>query len=211
MNLRSRYTTGRLSEQSGPAVSQADLNKFRILNGELGEKERHAIRHGEFNGLMESAMTVARKVAAADAKKAAAAAKSIYGATTISVADAPVTVAYLQASPRTILSETISGFREGGFSATFDGFIDNTATMNSCANIIMLLNGVQVAKYRIGVWSPTANITVRIPFSMSAVFKDDVASPSIVIRAYASDQDDEATAAYGFVLRGGRLSISGAQ
>ncbi|UFM64244.1 hypothetical protein LOS78_01855 [Paracoccus sp. MA] len=192
---------------------EIQATRTQELLGERGPKENHAVRHGDMPNLLADALKVARLEAIKQARKAAAEASGIYGITSFSVADVLVGNSRTQSNPLTILSETVAGFEDGGFVAAFEGFFDNTHVSRSFGDIVMLVNGTQAAHVRIGakISDPAEGISSMVPFSLTCVFNTPNVAPTIEVRAYAFDADNETTAAAGFYIRAGRLVISGAQ
>lgn len=197
----------------GKGISNIQTTRSQELLGERGPKARHAVRHGEIPGLLADALEVAKKTAIEEARRAAAEAEGVYGITSLAVSDVLVANTRNQANPLTILSQAVAGFEEGGFIAIFKGYFDNTHVSRSFGDIIMLVNGTQVDRVRIGLKfsDPVDGISSMVPFSLMCVFNTPAATPTVAVRAYAFDADDETTAAAGFYIRSGRLVISGAQ
>lgn len=197
----------------GKGTSNIQMTRSQELLGERGPKERHAVRFSDMPDLLADALKVAKKTAIEEARRAAAEAEGVYGITSLAVSDVLVASTRNQANPLTILSQAVDGFEEGGFIAIFKGYFDNTHVSRSFGDIIMSVNGTQVDRTRIGlkISDPAEGISSMVPFSLMCVFNTPDATPTVAVRAYAFDADDETTATAGFYIRSGRLIISGAQ
>lgn len=182
------------------------------LLGERGPERSRAVRMGELDGIIRQTLVLARREAILEARKAAKEVESLYGVTSFAVADVLVPQSRNQANPLAILSETVAGFEEGGFIATFEGFMDNTHVINSFGNIRLTIGGTEAARMRLGVYTAAVEgAGGMIPFSLTGVFNTLDVAPTIEVTAFASNWDDEATADAGYYIRQGRLVISGAQ
>lgn len=197
----------------GKDISNIHSSRTQELLGERGPQGKWAVRHEDLPKLMADAMKVAKQISIKEARRAAAEAAGIYGITSMAVSDVLVASSRVQSNPLTILTQSVAGFEEGGFAATFKGYFDNTHVSRSFGDIVMLVNGTQVDLTRIGLKfsDPAEGISSMVPFTLSCVFDTAGATPTIVVRAYAFDADSETTAAAGFYIRSGRLVISGAQ
>lgn len=185
--------------------------KVEELLGERGPKDKQAVRYGELQEAVDAALIVADRRSRLEARKAAAAARSIYGISSTPVADVLVNSSRNQANPLTILSDSVAGFEDGGFIATFEGYTDNTHVSNSFSTIIMSINGVEVARTKTGVRSPDADMSGMFPFALTGVFNTPNVTPTVTVIAYATEWNDETTTTAGYYIRQGRLVISGGQ
>ena len=199
---------------SNPRTGLMKEAKLEELLGERGKKDRHAVRHGDVQEVVTRAIYIADKNAYVEAKRAAEAAKSIYGSGTTPIADVLVGGANTQASPLVLLSDMVAGFENGGFVASFSGFFDVTHRTNDVdvfGAVVLSINGADVAKQRFGIRcdSPGVIVTSMLPFYLAGTFDTQGITPSIELRAYSTLYNDETTASTGFYIREGRLIISG--
>ncbi|WP_305290688.1 hypothetical protein [Paracoccus wurundjeri] len=187
--------------------------KLEELLGERGKKDRWAVRHGEVQDVVTSAIYIANKNAYAEAKRAAENAKSIYGSGTTPIADILVEVTHTQSAPLVLLTDSVAGFETGGFVATLSGYIDTThqtTDVDVFANVILAIDGVDVAKQRIGIRTAASEIvTAMLPFYVVGTFDTPDETPAIEARAYSTLYDDETAASDSFYIREARLVISG--
>lgn len=197
----------------GAIKARVQSARTEELLGERGNGDKRAVRIEELDSIIRKTLVLAKREAAAQARKAAAEAESIYGITSFAVADVLVANTRVQSNPLTILSETVAGFEEGGFVASFEGYFDNTHVSRSFADISMTINGAPSGRVRIGsaISEPSMGIKGMSAFAISGVFNTPNVAPVITVSAYAFNADDETTAAAGFYIRSGRLIISGAQ
>lgn len=185
--------------------------KLEELLGERGKKGRQAVRHDEVDALVQRSMVLAREIARREAEKAAGAASTLYGAGTTNIGDDPIQSTNTQANPVTIYSNSVAGFEDGGFLALFSGYFDNTNTPDAFGNIQLFIDGVEVAEHRVGIRTSGAdNLSGMIPFTLAGVFSTQGVTPTLEVKAFASNWDDETTANAGFYIRKSRLVISGA-
>lgn len=193
--------------------NQIQATRTEELLGERGNGDKRAVRANEMDGIIRQTLLLAQRESIRQARKAAAESETIYGLSSTSVADVLVANTRTQANPLTILSDAVAGFEQGGFSAVFEGYFDNLHVSRSFGNIAMFINGVFVARQRMGARfsDPAEGISSMIPFTVSGVFNTPGVAPTIQVRAYAFDADNETTAAAGFYIRAGRLIVSGGQ
>ena len=198
---------------SNPRTGLMKEAKLEELLGERGKKDRHAVRHGDIQEVVTRAIYIADKNAYAEAQRAAEAARSIYGSGTTPIADVQVLATHTQAAPLVLLSDMIAGFETGGFVATFSGYFDTThqtSDVDVFGNIILSIDGIDVAKQRIGIRGAGAEIiTAMLPFHLTGTFDTPDATPAIEARAYSALYNDETTASDSFFIREARLVISG--
>lgn len=194
--------------------NQIRKTRTEEILGERGPEDRRAVLRGELDEFINRALIIAKKEAIVQARKAAAAARGIYGSTSFAVSDVLIPSARVQANPLTILSETVSGFQDSGFLASFEGYFDNTHASRSFGDVVLIVNGATVARVRMGarISDPAEGIGAMLPFSLSGIFNMiGEPAPAVQVQAYAFDVDSPTTAPAGFYIRSGRLVISGAQ
>lgn len=195
-------------------VQTRDMQAIRAqeLLGERGPKEKRAVRFGDMDTMMGDYLKVAKKTATEEARRAAAEVKSTYGVATFTVTDVAITTNDIDGSPRVIMSQTVSGFGAGGFTASFEGYLDNSSGLDGqFATVDLLVNGVRVGRVRAGLRASAGTVRAMFPVSLTTAFNTPEAEPSVEIQAFTSNLDGDTTGAMTFTLKQCRLVVSGAQ
>ena len=191
---------------------EIQTSKTQELLGERGLKEKQAVRFGDLTNALGHALTVAKKTAITEARKAVAEGKPPFGVASFTAADAEITTSHIDGAPLVVMSNTVSGFGAGGFTVSFEGYLDNSGGLDGqFATVDMTVNGTRVGRVRAGVRSAAGTIRAMFPVSLSHAFNTAATEPTVAVQAFTSNLDGAAAGAMTFTLRQCRLVVSGTQ